>query len=178
MLKIVGIIALTLTGAVAVGTAFAGTENVKFPAGYADKMVRYHSVDKTSKRFGPSHRIFFINREALTAVKAGRALPSGTVIVREDWSVKTDGNKNAIKDDKGHFIKIKKKGAQIMEKRDGWGVDYPPTMRNGNWEYASFMANGKRNTKRKVKGCFGCHMGKKADDFVFSMKELRAAANK
>ena len=63
-----------------------------------------------------------------------------------------------------------------MEKRNGWGTGYPASMRNGNWEYASFQPNGKRKAKAKIKRCFGCHMRKKGDDFVFSLKALRAAA--
>jgi len=67
-----------------------------------------------------------------------------------------------------------------MEKGEGWGAAYPASMRNGNWEYAIFKASGERNLKAapRIKGCFGCHMRKKADDFVFSMKELKAAAKK
>ena len=29
----------------------------------------------------------------------------------------------------------------------------------------------------KIGRCFGCHMRKKGDDFVFSMKALKKAAN-
>ena len=64
-----------------------------------------------------------------------------------------------------------------MEKRDGWGADYPASKRNGNWEYASFKPDGKRNAKAKIGRCFGCHMRKKGDNFVFSLKALKKAAN-
>lgn len=161
-----------------VSAAQAGPEKVKFPTGYNDSFVRYHAIDKTSKRFGSTHRIFFINKVGLDAVKAGKALPNGTVIIREDWFVKTDDKKKAIKDANGKFTATKKKGALIMEKGEGWGEAYPAEKRNGNWEYAIFKADGSRNTKANTGRCFGCHMRVKGSDFVFSMKELRAAAKK
>jgi len=49
----------------------------------------------------------------------------------------------------------------VSEKRDGWGADYPASMRNGNWEYAAFRTNGDRNPKAKIARRFGCHMRKK-----------------
>jgi hypothetical protein len=176
MQKFIGFTALTIMGAVSVGVTQAGTENVLFPTGYADKFVQYHTIDKTSKKRGPTHRIFLINRDALAAVKAGKPLPSGTVLVREDWFVKTDSKKSAIKDAQGRFIKTNKKLAFVMEKRDGWGADYPASKRNGNWEYAAFKIDGTRHGKIKTGGCFGCHMRKKCADFVFSMKELIPAS--
>jgi len=180
MQELIKFIATTIAAIFLIGTAQAGTENVKFPKGYDKKFVRYHAIDKPSKRFGPTHRIFFINKIGLNAVKAGKPLPNGTVIIREDWHVKNDGKKNAIKGANGKYLVTKKKGALVMEKGDGWGAEYPASKRNGNWEYAIFKANGERNVKAtpRLKGCFGCHMRKKADDFVFSMKELKASAKK
>lgn len=176
MRKLAGLCALMTAGAI--GMAHAGPENVAFPKDYASSFVAYHAVDKPDKKRGPTHRVFFINREALAAVKAGKPLPSGTVIIREDWFVKTDDTKTAVKDAGGRFVRTEKKGVQVMEKRDGWGADYPPAMRNGNWEYASFKADGSRNAKANIERCFSCHARMRDDDFVFSMKELRAAANK
>ena len=158
--------------------AMAGTENVKFPKGYATDFVQYSFVNKTSKRFGPSYRKFYINKAALAAFKKSGKLPSGTVLVREDWFVKTDADKKAIKGADGNFIKTKKKGVVVSEKRDGWGRDYPASKRNGNWEYAAFRVNGDRNPKANIGRCFGCHLRKKGDDFVFTLKALRAAAKK
>lgn len=165
--------AIALLGA----TAQAGTENVKFPKGSADNYVLYTTVNKASKKRGDTFRKFFIPRAALAAVKAGKGLPSGTVIVREDWFTKKDAAKMSIKGADGKFVTTKKKGVEVMEKRDGWGADYPASKRNGNWEYASFKPDGKRNAKAKIGRCFGCHMRKKGDNFVFSLKALKKAAN-
>lgn len=168
---------LLATATALVGTtAQAGTENVKFPKNYAADYVQYTFVNKTSKRFGPSFRKFYINKAALAGFKASGKLPSGTVIVREDWFVKKDSDKKAIRGADGNFIVIKKKGVVVSEKRNGWGTEYPASKRNGNWEYAAFKVNGERNPKAKIGRCFGCHLRKKGDDFIFTMKQLRTAA--
>ena len=116
MQGLIKFIATAIAAIFLIGTALADTENVKFPKGYGEKFVRYHAIDKPSKRFGPTHRIFFINKIGLNAVKAGKPLPNGTVIIREDWHVKNDGKKNAIKGANGKYIVTEKKGALVMEK--------------------------------------------------------------
>ena len=75
------------------GAAQAGTDNVKFPKGYADNYVLYTTVNKTSKKRGDTFRKFYINKSALAAFKAGDGLPSGTILVREDWFTKKDSAK-------------------------------------------------------------------------------------
>jgi hypothetical protein len=160
------------------GVAVAGTKDVKFPSTYAKDFVLYHNIDKPSKKRGPTFRKFYINKAALASVKSGKALPSGTVIVREDWHVKQDGANNPAKGANGRFVPTKKKGVVVMEKRTGWGASYPASKRNGEWEYAAFKKDGKRNAKAKIGRCFGCHMKAKGKDFVFSQKALKAAAMK
>lgn len=159
-------------------SAMAGTENVKFPEGYADTYVQYSFVNKPNKKRGNTLRKFYINKSALAALGTSGKLPSGTVLVREDWFVKEDAKKVPLKGADGNFIATIKKGVVVSEKRDGWGVDYPASMRNGNWEYAAFRPNGERRAKAPIKRCFGCHLRKKSEDFVFTMKALRAAAKK
>lgn len=158
------------------GTAQGGTDDVKFPANYASNFVLYTTVNKPSKKRGDTFRKFYVNKAALGALKAGGALPSGTVLVREDWFVKKDAANLTVRGTDGNFVPTKRKGIVVSEKRDGWGTSYPAGIRNGNWEYAAFRADGERNTKANIKRCFGCHLRMKRGDFVFTMKELRAAA--
>lgn len=171
-------IVLAVGASLIAGTASAGTENVAFPSGYDTGYVLYHDVDKPDRKRGPTYRKFYINKSALAAVSAGKPLPSGTVLVREDWFVKQDGDRNAIKGADGRYVPIGKKAVFVMEKRDGWGAEYPAEMRNGNWEYAAFGKDGARNEKMKIGNCFGCHLKVKASDYVFSLKDIKAAATK
>jgi len=52
-------------------------------------------------------------------------------------------------------------GHTVMEKRAGWGADYPADWpRNGEWEYSAFTADGLPNAKANAnnKACFTCHL--------------------
>jgi plastocyanin len=62
-----------------------------------------------------------------------------------------------------------------MERRAGWGADYPADWpRNGEWEYAAFTAEGKPNEKANAnnKACFTCHLPHAKQDYVISLAKL------
>ena len=114
------------------------------------------------------------------ARKAGRPLPSGTVITMVIYKAKLGADGQPEKDANGRFIKTGEiAGIAVMEKRMGWGAEYPPDMRNGEWEYRAFKADGTVNDKADLKPCFTCHLQKVSkQDFVFSLEKLKAAAAK
>ena len=62
----------------------------------------------------------------------------------------------------------------VMEKRDGWGGEYPAELRNGEWEYQSFTPAKAVNTKANLKGCFECHKPKDKEDYLFTMQQIKA----
>jgi hypothetical protein len=63
-----------------------------------------------------------------------------------------------------------------MEKRAGWGTDYPDDKRNGEWEYQVFRADKTVNTTADLNACFGCHKPQAKQDFVFTYDKLKMAA--
>jgi hypothetical protein len=63
-----------------------------------------------------------------------------------------------------------------MEKRVGWGAEYPETQCNGEWEYQAFRADKTVNPKANLTGCFNCHKPQAQQDFVFSYDKLKVAA--
>jgi plastocyanin len=63
-----------------------------------------------------------------------------------------------------------------MEKKAGYGTEYPPELRNGDWEYAVFSPAGALNDKANYKGCFECHKPHEKQDFVISLAALRGTA--
>lgn len=149
----------------------AGADNVKFPANYA-KGVLYTTVDRADNK---QHRELFITRYALDELKAGRPLPSGTVITMVNYKAKLNAAGEPEKDANGRFIKTDEiAGIAVMEKRSGWGAEYPPEMRNGEWEYQAFKADGAVNDKADLKTCFNCHKPLDKQDFVFSLDKLTA----
>jgi hypothetical protein len=164
----------TLFAAILVTVAVrAGADNVKFPANYA-KGVLYTTVDRADNK---QYRELYITPFARDEVKAGRQLPSGTVITMVNYKAKLDEAGQPVKDANGRFVKTDEiAGIAVMEKRAGWGAEYPAELRNGEWEYRVFKADGTPNDKADLTACFKCHLQKvQNQDFVFTFDKLKAA---
>ncbi len=172
-------VAVTSTAAVAgvllAGTAFvqvqAGPDLVKFPADY-EKAVKYGAVSNPKNKL---YREFYTPKTVVDAVKAGKPVPSGTWIVMKSWSSKQDPTGAPLKGPDGHFVKDSLAAYAVMEKRDGWGKEYPDDLRNGSWEYQAFTPAKAVNDKANIKSCFECHKPKSGDDFLFTLGQLKAA---
>jgi hypothetical protein len=133
------------------GQAHAGGDKVTFPENYAD------GVHYTTVRRGGIREEMFANREAIEAVKKGLPIPSGTVITLVDYR---DGEIH-------RYV--------VMEKRTGWGTEYPPETRNGEWEFQAFNADKSVNSEENLERCFSCHKAQSANDFVFTLDEMKSA---
>jgi cytochrome c553 len=110
----------------------------------------------------------YANTIALQAARAGQALPDGSVIVA--------ANHNLVADDKGQPTKGVVSSYSAKAARAGWGADVPALLRNGNWDYAAFNAQGVRNDKLNQADCLACHKPIAADSYVFTLKALREHA--
>jgi hypothetical protein len=153
-----------------VSPAQAGGDLVKFPDTY-EKGVLYTTVDRADNK---QYRELYTSPEAIAAAKKGQPLPSGTVITLVQYAAKLDPSGNPLKDAKGRFIKDKLLAYTVMEKRPGWGAEYPENIRNGEWEYQAFRADRSVNTSAKLENCFTCHkpLGTKVD-FVFTYDKMK-----
>ena len=149
---------------------WAGGDLVKFPEDYA-KGVLYTTVDRPDNK---QYRELFVSKEAVEAAKKGQPLPDGTVITLVQYAAKLGADGNPEKDANGRFIKDKLVGFTVMEKRKGWGGEYPETIRNGEWEYQAFRPDKSVNSGAKLEACFNCHkpLGEKVD-FVFSYDRMK-----
>jgi hypothetical protein len=143
-------LALAVAGTMACQVG-AGGELVKFPERYADG-VRYATVNR-----GNIKEEIFTSRATLDAVKKGLPIPSGTVITMVDYR------------DAKLFRYV------VMEKRAGWGAQYPPETRNGEWEFQSFNADRTVNRSEDLGRCFACHKSKEPQDFVFTFDRMQGA---
>ena len=163
--------AVALAGASAVAaSAWAGGDKVAFPADYA-KGVLYTTVDRADNK---QFRELFTSAAAVEAAKKGRPLPDGTVITLVQYAAKLDAQGNPEKDANGRFIKTNIIAYTVMEKRAGWGTEYPDNVRNGEWEYQAFKADKTPNTAANLTGCFNCHKPLDArQDFVFSYDKFK-----
>jgi len=166
VLSIAALAAVSLTVAVR-----AGGDKVAFPADYA-KGVLYTTVDRPDNK---QFRELYAPQAAIDAVKAGKPIPSGTVLTLVQWSVHQDDKGVPIKDANGRFIKKDILAHTVMEKRTGWGAEYADDVRNGEWEYQAFKADKTVNDKANLKACFTCHKPLDKQDFVFSFDKMKTA---
>jgi hypothetical protein len=170
-MKLIPALSVTTLAAVSLTVAVrAGGEKVAFPENYA-KGVLYTTVDRPDNK---QFRELYAPQAAIDAVKAGQPIPSGTVITMVNFKAKLGADGNPEKDANGRFIKTDEiAGIAVMEKRSGWGADYPDDVRNGEWEYQAFKADKSVNDKANLKSCFTCHKPLDKQDFVFSIDKLK-----
>lgn len=134
---------------------FPGT----FPAGF--------SVYQTVTEDGVMTKRY-ANAVAWDAARAGRQLPNGSVILQVSYQVQMDSA--------GREIAGEVQSYAGMESRNNWGKDIPLLLRNENWDYALFAADGKRRDELNEAQCLACHKPKETDNYVFTMKQLRDAS--
>lgn len=153
--------------ALAVGATgiHAGPEKIAFPANYKDHVL-YATVDRHDTK---QYRELYGTPEAVKAARERRPIPSGSVLTLVQYKAQVDAAGVPLKDANGRFVRGDMIAFTVMEKRTGWGTEYPPELRNGEWEYAAFSADGKLNEKANYKGCFQCHKPHERQDFVMSL---------
>jgi len=151
--------------------ASAGGEKVAFPEKFASGIL-YATIDRTDLE---QYREFYAPAGSLEAAKKGQPLPDGTVIVMAQYAALLTASGQPQKGPKGGYVKGKRLGYMVMEKRAGWGT-YVPQYRNGEWEYQSFMPDGKINHTANILACFTCHKPLGKQDFVFTYDRMKAAA--
>ena len=127
----------------------SGAHLVKFPEDLEEGIV-FATYDR-----GDIHEDIYVNsKEAIEAVQNGEELPSGTVITLVGYK---DGELDQY---------------LVMEKRTGWGSQYPPEERNGEWEYQAFTPD-KEVRKDNIGRCFNCHANQLKDDYLNSMDAMK-----
>ena len=149
--------------------ARAGGDKVAFPEDYA-KGVLYTTVDRPDNK---QYRELYTSAAAVDAAKKGQPLPNGTVITLVQYAALLDVHGNPQVGPNGRFIKGNRVAYTVMEKRTGWGTEYPDDVRNGEWEYQAFTADKKVNDKANLKSCFQCHTPHAGQDFVISLASLK-----
>jgi cytochrome c553 len=166
-----GLAALTCISAALIAVAArAGGDKVAFPENYSQG-VKFTTIDHADNK---QFRELFTSSAAVEAAKQGQPLPSGTVITLVQYAAKLDAQGNPEKDANGRFIKGDLLGFAVMEKRTGWGTEYPDNLRNGEWEYQAFKADKTPNTAANLTACFTCHKPlDNKQDFVFSYDKLK-----
>jgi len=68
------------------------------------------------------------------------------------YKAQVDAAGNPVKDANGRFVKGDIVGITVMEKRAGWGTEYPDDIRNGEWEYSAFGPDQKFKRQGELQG--------------------------
>jgi hypothetical protein len=154
--------------------ARAGGDKVVFPENYSSGTL-YTTVDRAdNKQF---RELYVSPPAAVEAAKKGEPMPSGTVVTLVQYAAQLDASGNPQVGSNGRFIKGNLVGYTVMEKRAGWGAEYPDNVRNGEWEYQAFKADKTPNTAADLTACFNCHkpLGA-APDYLFSYEKMKTTS--
>jgi hypothetical protein len=160
---------------------FQSGNKIAFPQRYAEG-VMYTTVDHsassrrsaTGLEDAAQYRKFYAPAGTIKALRNGEQIPSGSVLVMVKYRAKLDSRGNPIKHENNRFIKSDLMGFSVMEKRTGWGTEYPPEIRTGEWEFREFTADQKPNDNVDLVVCFHCHRSQAKTDYVFTFNSIKA----
>jgi plastocyanin len=162
-------IAAAVAATLAAATASAGPEKIAYPAGF-DKGVLYGTVDRYDTK---QYRELYTSKAVVDAVKAGKPIPPGATITMAIYKAKVDDKGVPVKGKNGRFEKGDPVAHMVMMKNTGWGSEYGPEKRNGEWEYQAFAPDGKVNDKANLGTCFACHKPHDGQDYVISLARFK-----
>jgi hypothetical protein len=131
-------------------TADAQSNRATFPQNF-DQYVLYATYDR-----GSSKEEAFATPETLAIAKSGQPLPPGTRLVLGIWS------NNTLTD---YFV---------MEKGVGWGADFTPEQRTGDWHFQQFAPNRQVRRTAIAGRCQSCHGSQASNDFMFTTDRMRS----
>ena len=166
------VLASCLAAALPAAAQSPGPNKIAFPESW-DKGVMYGTVDRHDIK---QYRELWSTRAAVDALKAGKPIPSGTVLTLVQYKAVVDDKGVPVKDANGRFRKGDLVAYAVMEKRAGWGSEYPADIRNGEWDYQVFSPEKKVNDKANLKGCFQCHKPHEGQDYVISLARFAGTA--
>lgn len=156
-----------------------GGDRIVFPERYAEG-VMYTTLDRpastkpTELENTAQYRKFYASAGAIKALRNGEPIPSGSVITVVKYRAKLDAQGNPLIHENRRFVRGDLIGFSVMEKRTGWGADYPPDIRTGDWEFQEFTADGRPNAKANLLGCMQCHRSQAKKDFLFTFDSIKA----
>ena len=114
-------------------------------------------------------RDIYVNARGYAASK-GSTFPNGTVFVMENYKAAENADGSLQKGLDGKLVRGPLLRAFVMGKGEGWGVSAPEGLKNGDWVYASYGADGKP-TQDPIAPCRACHLPLTGKDFVHRYDE-------
>ena len=122
-----------------------------FPGNYKSFPTFIKGVQKPN-----AIRDLYINKTGAEA-HLGKPFDNGSILVMEVYNAQKDANGGFEKDSEGNLIKDGLAKVLVMQKGEGWGMQAPEGLKNGDWIYAAFKTNGDRLKPDHTK-CRSCHL--------------------
>ena len=114
-------------------------------------------------------RDIYVNTTGARAQK-GQSFANGTVFVMENYAARENADGTLMKGADGKLVKGNLLRVFVMGKGEGWGDSAPQGLKNGDWVYASYGADGKM-TADAIAPCRACHLPLTKVDFVHRYDE-------
>jgi len=148
---------------------------VTFPEGYRSTFRMYQTVNRADIN---QVRYLWANSVAWEAVRSGKPLPHGSVLLLEQHAARLDADKKPVLGADGFFVAERLVNYALMSSGADWGREFPEMLRNGDWNYAVFAPDMKMRSGVNQADCLACHKPLDRADYVFSREPLGAAAKK
>ena len=110
---------------------------------------------------------------AAAAGTAAKGFPNGTVFVMENYAAAANADGSLKQGGDGKLVKGYLLRVFVMGKNEGWGAAAPEGLKNGDWIYAAYLANGDKAPEATVT-CRACHLPLLNKDFVHRYDEFFA----
>ncbi len=164
--------ALTAVAAIFAFTPFTALgggdpEHVKFPEGYAKTYTKYATANRANQTQVAK---LYANETAITSYTQGEGGASGSVVIMEIYSTKTDADGKPVAGDDGIFEIDSLAAVAVMEKQDEWDASFPAENRTGNWGFAVYDPDG--TVKSNDLNCVQCHTPLSGQDYLFTYQRL------
>lgn len=104
------------------------------------------------------------------ATLRGSTFPNGTLFVMEIYKAAETSEGALQKGLDGKLVKGTLFKVFVMGKGEGWGASAPEGLKNGDWVYASYGADGK-GSQDPIAPCRACHLPLTGKDFVHRYDE-------
>lgn len=145
---------------------------VTFPKDFKSSFKAYTTIDMADRK---QVRVYWANPVALTAAAEGKALPNDSYLLVEVFSAKLDDAKALVKGADGKLVADKVLFHTAMAMGQDWGKNIPDLLRNGDWNYAVYNADG-TNRGGNQAACLACHKPLPKDSYLFTWDKLQAFA--
>jgi len=145
---------------------------VTFPEGYKESFRKYHTINFPATK---QVRYFYANTPAVTAAKAGKPLPEGSVLFVEVYAAKLDADNKPVTGADGFFVADKLLQYTAMASGEGWGKEIPDMLRNADWNYAIFSTDKQHQPGVNQAVCLACHKPLDNASYTFTLKQLAEA---